>query len=410
MPSRSRPLWRIGLTLVLTCAIPAFASGAAPAPAPVAATLDDAATGMVRELFSPARGSKGVARRGAAVRFDGLGWESGAGTAGTSAFGLEASDAVRRSLAARGLAVAPPGAGDAAAKGVGGPVLRGAFQLLKGGAQLSLALVDANTGRVISEARRMLRPDSYGALAGRLLPPDATRVIELAKWIHQSVGDGRPPFRLDVVTDRGAHGAYFEGERLTLRVTAERDCWVRLFHVSGSERRLTLIYPNRSDTSAFLPAGVTLVAPSEGSGATFEVAPPYGVDAIVAFASTTPFEDGDWVATQLAGASSGELASRGVQRAGDYLAATDVSDDASRGVLARGLLVRHSAPAPSADPRATAGAVPEYPSPGGGTAPLALDQFPAEATIPGARLQHSTSPLARATCFFTTLPRPEAGR
>ncbi len=407
MLPRSRFLLTFGLALSLALAPRCAVAGAAPAPA---ATLDEAAAGMVREVFAASRGSKGVVRRGTTVRFEGLGWESGAGPAGTSAFGLEAGEAVRRSLAAQGLAVAPPGAAGVGAKGVGGPVLRGAFQLLKGGAQLSLALVDANTGRVISEARRMLRPEAYGALAERLLPPDATRVVDLARWIRQSVGDGPPPFRLEVTTDRGAHGAYFEGERLTLRVTAERDCWVRLFHVSGSDRRLTLIFPNRSDTSAFLAAGMTQVAPSAGSGATFEVSPPYGVDAIVALASETPFEDGDWISTQLAGSGTGELASRGVQRAGDYLVVADGSDDASRGLLARGLLVRHAASAPPADPRADAGAVPDYPAPGAGTTPLALDQFPAEAAIPGARTQRSTSPLARATCFFTTLPRPGSGR
>lgn len=408
----------LAFVLVVALAGASHGAGAASAwrrheQASTAPNLDSATDQMVRELFAPAAGAKGLAGR-STVRFSGMGWETEAGIAGTSGFGVRASEAVRRSLASQGVALAEPGS-----KGVGGTVLRGAFKLLKGGAQVSLALVDANTGRVLSEARRLLRPESYAGLVDRMLPPDAARALELTSLVRRSLGEGPSAFPIEITTDRGTHAAYFEGERLTLRLSAARDCWVRIFHVSGSERRLTLLYPNRSDTSAFLAAGTTIVAPSAGGGAIFEVAPPYGVDAIVALASETPFEDGEWVSGQLSARSPGDLASRGVQRAGDYLAAAEAGEDATRGVLARGLLVRHASPvANGAESGAalstTAGpdaSMPSAPSdsPGAPT-PIAMDQFPAEAAIPGIRPPRSNSPLARATCFFTTLPRPDGVR
>lgn len=401
---------------------PAAGRAATPATSPaVTRAMDD----MVAELLGGgpggAGGSKGVAPHAGPVRFEGSAWQSGNGAAGTSAFGLQMDRAVTAALGAHHIE-AQTGS-SVGSKGIGGNILRGSFQLLKSGMSVSLSLVDANTGQVISQARRLMNTSSLaGIAADNLLPPGSGNARALAQLVTQSVGSGPSAFQVQVSTDRGPQGAYFENDPLQVSVRSERDCYLRLYHISWSDRTLTLIFPNQGDRESFLPAGTVKQVPSPGSTAQFVVSKPYGVDAIIAIASSQPFDDDAWVTSQLATAEPGSgmqgspqqgasepdpnasLGSRGVVRAGAYLATERTSEARARSILAKGLIVRQTGPPQPAGRRME--------SAGPGSTPLFQGgETPGAAPVPG-QMPALASPapgaikgeVARASCYYTTLP------
>ena len=384
---------------------------------------------LVGQLFAGATsGPRGRTPTGA-IRFDGIAWETGEGvSAGTSQLGLTLDQALTSALTGRRMVVAPGSL--AGSKGIGSTLLRGGFQVLKSGVQLSLMLVDANSGQVISKAQRLMNPANFISLAQEeMLPPDAANARLLARLIGGSLGGASTAGGLQVSTNRGPQGAYAEGETLQVLVESDRDCYVRLYHISWSDRALTLVFPNRSDTDSYLAAGTLKSIPAQGTGVVFEVSKPYGVDALIAISSAAPFEDEAMVAAGLGGAtaipSSG--AAKGVTRVGDFLTRQGISEAQAKGVLAKGLLVRlpeggapvaadpmrepvSHEPEPVAVPGQTAPAEippssepevipePSYP-PSPSTAP---PQTVSPPVSPGAS---GRSPLVRAVCYYTTLPR-----
>jgi hypothetical protein len=283
---------------------------------------------------------------------------------------------------------------------------------------------------VITQAQRMLSTAVLGgASVGDLLPPDAQNARLLARLLAGSFGGAPTTGGLRVSTDRGAQAAYAEGETLQVLVESDRDCYLRLYHISWSERALTLVFPNRSDLDSYLPAGTLKSVPAEGTGVVFEVSKPYGVDALIAISSAEPFEDEALVATGLGGAAAMPWSgtARGVTRAGNYLARQGISEAQAQGVLAKGLLVRlpatelpgatDVAPEPEGN-TAMPEAVPEE------TAPAELQPPSEPEVIPEQSYPPNTSPappqtvsppvspgvlgrssLARAVCYYTTLPR-----
>lgn len=366
-----------------TSAAPASATGSQAGYSAAAAELDS----IVQTLLTRAAESAGNSGQPSGIRFVGVAWDAGDGTtAGTSELGLRIDDAVEGALVAQG-AAAEPGS-----KGVGGRVLRGAFRVMRTGVKLTLSVVDSQSGGILAEVQSLLKPSSLaGIAADALLPPDHTNARMLAQLLQDTLGEAPAAFGIRVTTDRGENAAYFEGDRLHAFVEVDRDCYLRLYHISWGERALTLIFPNRSELNSFLPAGSRRQIPDDLNGAVFEVAKPYGVDAIVAVASTQPFADDVQVTAHLNGgpsvvpsvgsAPAGSGAPGGPVAAGAYLTQPDVSESQARGVFARGLIVRHQDPAP-------AGVVPPDPSPWSPSG--APPEQPA---------------LARAVCYFTTLPR-----
>lgn len=400
VPTRAGLAPHVALLALMIVVPVVSAHAASPDAPPIPAGLVREMDSMVAELLAGDAAKRKLRSAGQRVSFEGMAWDVGAGqSAGTSPLGLRLGDAVGSALERRRISERP-GAGPAT-RGLGGAIIKGAFGSVGSAVGVVLSMVDANSGRLLSEVRRRLEPRALADLGmNELLPPNAQDAKLLAQLVSGSIGSGAQPFKLQVRTERGAHAAYFEGDRLHVEVEAERDCHLRLYHVSWTEKRLTLIFPNRSEPDARIAGGTSVRVPADGSAAVFDVAPPYGVDAIVAIASEEPFEDEAAVAERLAGeapeaepqplsdASTAPEASPeevgGLQPAGEFLTEPDVDEARTRGVLTRGLVVRHRAE-PLADPGAAATGLAATPSGGCG-------------------------PVARAVCYFTTLPRLSFGK
>lgn len=95
-----------------------------------------------------------------------------------------------------------------------------------------------------------------------------------------------------VWTDRDPSGnavpSYVPGDRIRLFVNTDRDAYVYLFNVDP-QGRVDMVLPNTySGGSNFVSANTTRVFPQNGAPFTFDIAAPYGMNKVLALASTTP--------------------------------------------------------------------------------------------------------------------------
>ncbi|MBB6099098.1 hypothetical protein HNR42_002534 [Deinobacterium chartae] len=113
---------------------------------------------------------------------------------------------------------------------------------------------------------------------------------------------------VSVWTDKDPSGTrtpdYYPGERIRLYVSTTRDAYVYLFNVDPNGQ-VDLILPNRySGGDNFVRGGTTKVFPPSNAGFTFDIATPYGVNKVLALASTTPLNLDD-IARFRSGQNSG---------------------------------------------------------------------------------------------------------
>jgi len=101
---------------------------------------------------------------------------------------------------------------------------------------------------------------------------------------------------VSLMTERGAGGAYRDGERLTVMATVTEDAYLKLYHVDVNGK-VKLIWPNRySGGNGRLEAGLTVTVPSADDPFEFILGRPYGTEFIKAIASTVAFteKEGDF--------------------------------------------------------------------------------------------------------------------
>lgn len=109
--------------------------------------------------------------------------------------------------------------------------------------------------------------------------------------------NAQPQFDVRIAPLKGQGADYFEGERIQFKVTANRDCFVKVIYLSSigegqsSETRInTLLFPNVHDRSNRLQANKELVIGSQGE---LIVQPPFGKDIVTVVASPNQFGDID---------------------------------------------------------------------------------------------------------------------
>lgn len=95
-----------------------------------------------------------------------------------------------------------------------------------------------------------------------------------------------------VWTDRDPSGNsvpnYAPGERIRLYTSVDQDAYVYLFNVDPAGK-VDMILPNQyAGGQNYIAAGTTKVFPAANDGFTFDIAAPYGMNKVLALASTTP--------------------------------------------------------------------------------------------------------------------------
>lgn len=106
-----------------------------------------------------------------------------------------------------------------------------------------------------------------------------------------------PDFRVEIKPDRGQGASYRDKDKIRFRLTATRDCYVKVIYLSSmgsgatqARKMNTLLFPNAWDRNNRLLAGQTKII---GSMNELEIQAPFGKDVITVIASERQFADLD---------------------------------------------------------------------------------------------------------------------
>jgi hypothetical protein len=100
----------------------------------------------------------------------------------------------------------------------------------------------------------------------------------------QSSGD----FDLDLWIDKGNGAVYREGEKLYVNVRAGVDCYLKLVYLDAAGNAV-VIFPNAFQRDTRIRGGRVVQIPDDRARFDFQIQPPFGAEALAAFASTEPF-------------------------------------------------------------------------------------------------------------------------
>lgn len=112
--------------------------------------------------------------------------------------------------------------------------------------------------------------------------------------------------KVHLAPTRGDGATYFDGEDLVLDVSANRNCYIKLYHIDVNGK-VSLILPNRYSRDNLLEAGRVYHIPPPGAGYRFRLGKPYGVELIKIVASTRQFANIEPAFTDLGTATRGLL-------------------------------------------------------------------------------------------------------
>jgi len=160
-------------------------------------------------------------------------------------------------------------------------ILDASYSLERTKVSIDLSLVQAGTGQVLASA---------GATIDRSLIPGDLQVMPPASpALLAPIATGKPgEIRLELTTQRGDGATFAEGEKIQYFVSSNRDAYLLLLY-KDAEDHLIQIYPNARSGNGFHKAGEYIAIPDETMRFDFTITPPFGVEQVMAFASTTPF-------------------------------------------------------------------------------------------------------------------------
>ncbi len=175
-----------------------------------------------------------------------------------------------------------------------GGLLAGKYFPEPGGVRLQLELTSLRDGNLI-DSRSFLIPSAELPKSLSVVP--AAEVMGRAKELSSLAGPAAPGgLSVSVSTDRGAGAVYYDGEKMTVFVSVNRDAYVKLYGIDAAGNT-QLIWPNRfSGGDGFITAGAPVCLPGEDDPFAFLLGAPYGTEFIKAVASTLPFvtREGDF--------------------------------------------------------------------------------------------------------------------
>ncbi|NNE64071.1 MAG: DUF4384 domain-containing protein [Gammaproteobacteria bacterium] len=92
------------------------------------------------------------------------------------------------------------------------------------------------------------------------------------------------PVAVEITTHLGDQQTFFDGDVISFLLSLDRDCYVYLFYLDAGAK-LIQIYPNQQSGSHFYEKGIYMPIPPSKTGFEFKITPPFGREALFAFAS-----------------------------------------------------------------------------------------------------------------------------
>lgn len=188
-----------------------------------------------------------------------------------------------------------------------GVVLAGTYSHSPGGrdVSVSLRLSSARHDRTLALTSFAI-PVSALPSGVPLRPANYAAALRLERLLFPGPKDltksTRAPLQVYVTTGHGNAAVYLDGEPLTIRFSATRDCYVRVFHI-GANGNTTILYPNSFAGEEPIRGGTVYRIPGSRKPFELRLDRPFGAEFIEVIASTTPFSHNESAFADLGTAS-----------------------------------------------------------------------------------------------------------
>jgi len=132
-------------------------------------------------------------------------------------------------------------------------------------------------GDEISQAV-LISPDNYD---------DAVAVLDKVNEIDKTSPED---IEIKAWPNRGAGGVYYDGENLLIHFKANRDCYIKIYHIDVNGK-MTLIFPNKYHHNNLIKKNRVYSIPESYYGFAFKLGAPYGTEFIKVVASPSQFKE-----------------------------------------------------------------------------------------------------------------------
>ena len=168
-------------------------------------------------------------------------------------------------------------------------LLSGTFFDTPAEVRVYLELVSLETGTVAARAETAIPRTAIPASVS-ILPDNYNDAMYVLDQLGQVGAIGSGAFEVRAWSVRGNGGTYRDGEQLVVNFFANRDCFVKVYHVEV-EGRTKLIFPNPYYRDNAVRGGRICRIPDASYSFTFDLGAPYGTEFIKVVASTVQFTD-----------------------------------------------------------------------------------------------------------------------
>jgi hypothetical protein len=160
-------------------------------------------------------------------------------------------------------------------------VLITTYQEIAGGIELNMELRQARTDRLLSATTKYLTGNVLSLGFG--VKPDGGETL-----LSEEKPGATGKIHLEVSPDKGEGWTYQDKDEISFFATMGTDAYLLLVYQDAGNN-LIQILPNVKLGEAFFRSGDYIPIPGNGTGITWKVEPPYGVERLYAFAATKPF-------------------------------------------------------------------------------------------------------------------------
>ncbi len=172
-----------------------------------------------------------------------------------------------------------------------------------------LELVDIETGTLSGKAELTLSKLTIPASVS-ILPDNYNDAMYVLDELSEVQNAGNEEFVVKAWTTRGDGGVYREVERLVINFYANRDCFIKLYHIDV-HKKMKLIFPNQYSPNNRIIGRKIYKIPDSSYPFTFNLTAPYGAEFIKVIASTVRFSDIE-ESFQEIGSASARIVARGL--------------------------------------------------------------------------------------------------
>jgi hypothetical protein len=168
-------------------------------------------------------------------------------------------------------------------------ILAGSFTDAGETVTVFLKLVAVETGTPIAESSLEL-PKRLIPSSVSIVPDNYGDAVDVMDQLSAPQGSPGGNLKVRAWTRRGDGGTYFEGETLVMNLCANRDCFVKVYHIDVN-KRVSLIFPNESHSDNFIAGNHLYRIPDASYGFDIVLGEPFGTEFIRVVASTTQFDE-----------------------------------------------------------------------------------------------------------------------